>query len=1101
MDQENAWGVRPGGYLGPVRFPDRFEYFRGSGARAHATFPPMEKDSHEASACLSVFPADRFEILDLAGAGGMGRVFRCHDRQLNRTVALKQLHSRDPEDEPRLLLEARFQGAIRHPNVVPVYDVGLLEDRPCITMAFIPGQDLWTLRESLSLREKIALVAQAARGVHAAHCEGMLHRDLKPQNILVERPESGPAKAFVSDFGLARALDRGARTQSGTLAGSPDYFSPEQARGDAILDARSDIFSLGATLYALATGAPPFHPPDPDGSGPLPLASPQVDSSEPRLLGSKGDLVHSGSASRMVETFRRLLYEEPAAPRRLAPEMSRDLETVILCTLQKEPHRRYPSAQALAEDLERVLAGEPVLARRPGPGRRLLAIYRRNRPLAWAMGFSILATLVGAGIAIHAASEAEARARINLQFATQAQLIDDHIRLAHMMPRHDRRTHLAWAQARLATLQEEAAREGAKADGPLAFVTGMVALLSDHLVEAETELERAWRLGFRTPSAAQALSYAAFERSRNENLGLTGSPEARPLSEFAKVLRSGISEPALVLLKKDKDLGGSTPFLEARIAALEGRDPEALAWCRETLAQSPWMYEAHLLRSELLSQGLGRSQTPGKYFGILADMVEELDHAIALAPSDPKPYLAKASALVRLARDWNGLAGPAQGSSKALAPLCKRLHLTATPSPSSLPRVVVRMAMDSCDRAESVDPSCATVYATRARAAYLLLQLRMGENACPSLPETEPMVQDGRRALDLDPSDPLNAHALACALSGQYDAAATLRPGPEASRIGSACIATIRNLVRAYPSDPHIPTVLVEALGRQVQAGMTAGQDPRPSLREMVQIGRPLLQVVSRKDAAAGDYERFRIGLASILTLLGDQEAAFGNFGEARRAAEEGLRVLETGLSSNRLNARIQSALQMWGHLVEAECNVAEGHDPAASFRASAQARAHLDVEPWALSVELLKESPRDEWMLRARMALARSEDPRPWMARARAEARRAIAHGSSRPTPRLCLVRISLEEVRYALAHHLDPAPAARTGLADLAMLARTQPGSALSQVAKPLFLLGTQGRRPRPEAVAHTAAALESLRPGLPGLSHGILEDVALLKRLPPP
>ncbi len=206
---------------------------------------------------LPEFPRDRYQVLDLLGEGGMGKVYKARDRHLNRYVALKFIRREDPVLARRLVLEAQFQAGIDHPNIRKVFEVGLLESVPCIAMEYISGTDLKVASENLGLQDRVALVAQAARAIHAAHQQGFVHRDLKPQNILVEAGEDGVLKAIVMDFGLARPVQATNLTLTDTLVGSPFYMPPEQIIGGGPMDARSDVYSLGATLYAICTGKPP----------------------------------------------------------------------------------------------------------------------------------------------------------------------------------------------------------------------------------------------------------------------------------------------------------------------------------------------------------------------------------------------------------------------------------------------------------------------------------------------------------------------------------------------------------------------------------------------------------------------------------------------------------------------------------------------------------------------------------------------------------------------------------------------------------------------------------------------------------------------------
>jgi len=300
-----------------------------------------------------VAEAERYELREAIGSGGMGQVYKAFDRKLKRLVALKFLRGADAVQERRFLHEAQAQARVDHAHVCRVYEVGRLSSQPYIAMQYIEGKTLREAAPGLSFVEKLALMREVAEAVHAAHQTGLVHRDIKPQNILVERGPDGP-RPFVTDFGLARDVRSVGDTAEGAVLGTPQYMAPEQANGDLrALDARTDVYGLGATLYELLTARPPFE---------------------------------GGS---QLQILFRMIHEDPEPPRKLAAGMPADAESVVLKCLEKDPARRYPTAKALAEDLQRILVGEPVQARPPGALERFWRKARRNK--AWV---ATLATLV-----------------------------------------------------------------------------------------------------------------------------------------------------------------------------------------------------------------------------------------------------------------------------------------------------------------------------------------------------------------------------------------------------------------------------------------------------------------------------------------------------------------------------------------------------------------------------------------------------------------------------------------------------------------------------------------------------------------------------------
>jgi eukaryotic-like serine/threonine-protein kinase len=311
-----------------------------------------------------------YELLEELGKGGMGVVYRARQGSANRVVAFKIIRPDRLADLPpanrrewleRFRTEAQAAARLDHPHVVTVYDVGEVGGCPYYSMRYVRGRSLAdVLREGPVPGDRAAAYLEpVARAVHSAHAHGIFHRDLKPRNILVD----GDGRPYVADFGLAKWREAAHEvTHTGDWLGTPSYLSPEQAQDAAHVTAASDIYSLGATLYALLTGRPPFQ------------------------------------AATVAETLHQVKYQDPVPPRRLNPAIARDLETICLKCLRKEPHKRYASAAELAEDLRRFQAGRPIRARPVGTVERAWRWSRRNPGPAAAAGAVLLTVAVAFGL-------------------------------------------------------------------------------------------------------------------------------------------------------------------------------------------------------------------------------------------------------------------------------------------------------------------------------------------------------------------------------------------------------------------------------------------------------------------------------------------------------------------------------------------------------------------------------------------------------------------------------------------------------------------------------------------------------------------------------
>lgn len=333
-----------------------------------------------------------YELLEQIAQGGMGVVYKARQKSLNRIVAVKMIlagHLATDDDIKRFTGEAKTAATLKHRAIVPIHEVGQQNGQHYFSMDYIEGRSLAEIirTEPPSIEDSVKIVQAIAEAVDYAHQEGIVHRDLKPSNILID----AHGQVHITDFGLALRVEGDSElTRTGQILGTPSYMSPEQATAKRdLIGPASDIYSLGTILYELLTGRPPF----------------------------RGETA--------ADTIRQLLDSEPISPRQLNPKVTRDLETICLKCLQKEPHQRYGTAALLADDLGRYASNEPILARPVGYAERLLRWCRREPKVASLATAVALLLIAGTCVSTYFALDAYRQrdvARLQETIANQARL-------------------------------------------------------------------------------------------------------------------------------------------------------------------------------------------------------------------------------------------------------------------------------------------------------------------------------------------------------------------------------------------------------------------------------------------------------------------------------------------------------------------------------------------------------------------------------------------------------------------------------------------------------------------------------------------------------
>ncbi len=470
----------------------------------------------------------RYLLLYILGRGGMGVVWKAWDASLGRAVALKMTKLDGDDERARFLREARIAAKLAHPNIAPVHEVLEHDGRPCIAMGLIEGRP--PEPGTLPLRRALEIVRDAARTVQAAHDAGVTHRDLKPDNLMIEPG----GRVIVLDFGLAKMQRaRSSLSVEGMVVGTPAYMPPEQAAGDPT-GPRSDIYSLGATLYALAVGRPPY-----DGKT-------------------------------AAEIMAKVLTRDATAPRRLRPEINRDVETIILKSMERDPGRRYASASAMADDLDHFLHGEGIVAHPVSTVERAWRVVRRHPVPSTSLTLLAIVVAAFAWVALTAKSQLGRRAVASTTFEQGKRLHDD-ARLLLYRRGTKAPDVLKLLDLAVPVLARASAEDPTFAE-PEHYLGRCQAMLFDRVDSADVHFAEALR---RNPAYLDArLDRGLLSLGRmQEQFDIAGDPLPP-----AAALRARVAED-LELYAAGRGSGEYAVFARAALAHVRGEQEEALRLC------------------------------------------------------------------------------------------------------------------------------------------------------------------------------------------------------------------------------------------------------------------------------------------------------------------------------------------------------------------------------------------------------------------------------------------------------------------------------------------------------------------------------------------
>ena len=712
----------------------------------------------------------RYLLRELLGQGGMGRVYAAYDPILKREVALKLLGRDDPLMLVRFLLEAQFQARLDHPAICRVFEVGTDEELPYIAMERIHGEDLLHTQAELALPQLLEVLAEIAEAIEAAHEAGLIHRDIKPGNVLLEQDHHGHWRPRVLDFGLARDLEGPGMTVGSGVLGTPAYMAPEQAMGEPAT-AKSDIYALGATYFAFLTGRPPFQ---------------------------------AHSASELLALHR---DEESPALCRLKPDLPKELETILRKCLEKEPHRRYESAQALAEDLRRLQSGEPILAKPPSISFRARRVAKRHQSLLLSATLLLPVALL-AGWGLRERHLGQLHLAATHTFDQELRDLEAKVRFAHTAPLHDIRAELKAVRQRLETLEMEIAKASPSARGPGHHAIGQGYLLLRDYERARQHFQQAWDGGERGARTAYGLGRtlaSLYEEKQNVLWQLPATDPQR------KKLESEFRDPAIHYLRLGQGAAAESPsYPLALIATCEGRRKDALALALAAQRELPWDYENLLLEARLHIGGLNELRADTTAFAQSVTQAEAaLAKAAVLGRSDAHIYAAMAEACVSQAAQDSEQGRPTGAIFERSFALTSQALTINPENQAALQSYLV----------------------TVIRYGFFLLQ--MGQDPRPELNKARVLAlpMEGKINLRLDIRDSL---AIFSWIECEYNWRHGLDP------FGPLADAEKRERSASGPGGPNKET-LVELLSLKGQIRSERGLDPAPDLDEGIACTREFL--------------------------------------------------------------------------------------------------------------------------------------------------------------------------------------------------------------------------------------------------------------------
>ncbi|UQA55101.1 serine/threonine-protein kinase [Polyangium aurulentum] len=891
---------------------------------------PVEAPSSLDTATSEIPPSlyGRFEAFEFLGRGGMGAVYRARDFRLGRDVAIKLLFGADPERGGGLLREAQAQARITHDNVCKVYEAGTADHVRFIVMQLIHGQPFNVAEAQMTLEEKVRAVRQVASALHEAHRLGMVHRDVKPANIMVERGEDGAWKPYIMDFGVAREVGDSGATVTGALVGTPAFMSPEQAMGKIrSLDRRTDVYALGATLYAVITGRHPF------------------------------------VADSLLELLEQVRSVEPEPPRKLDPNVPQDLQAIVMKCLEKEPAARYESARALGEDLERFLDGDVVMARRAALAYRVWKGAKKHKvKVALAMA-ALLALAAMAGIWIRGRTMAAQQAELSRKLGESVKEMELFLRNAQGMPLHDVERERDIVRGRLAQIEAGMASAGSIGVGPGHYALGRGHLALQELDAALAHLKSAAAAGYRSAELDYAMGLSLSGIYKRE-LERTKRLEGAEKKQWIAAIEAEYKQPALAHLRAALGAAIEAPaYVEGLIAFYEGRHEEALAKAREAFEKAPWLYEAKKLEGDVLF-ALGSKhghdaafdhEKMSQWFGRAAEAYRD---AADLGRSDPAVHVAACELYTQWMNGAFAKGAPARPRFEEAKAACGRAiaasprsgagyvnlaqahasfawRVAAGSAPDEKPEQVFAEAIPRAEEAVQKSPEDPLAHYVvgalwRSRALYA------SDRSLDSSSAVEQALRAYDAALQRDPAFlwALNEYCSSLSIRGRYESLHGVDPSETFRRAFPYC----DRASAIEPSFAYPRTVSLAIRATAARHMVATGRSPEGEIK----AAQELMEALRRQNANPGTLAFWsstfhRIEATHALASGSNPEPALEL---AERSANEVEKGQPSSVTARQLKGLIASDRARW--------QLATGKDPSAAIAAAREAFAvAVEKKPW----------------------------------------------------------------------------------------------------------------------------------------------------------